>query len=110
MKLPADALIAEDKLRRYLLVPRNHDDKSNFLARAGYSPENWHRLYVDLRQLLTEEAIFEEADEYAERYRITGTLVGPNGISLQVVTIWMFDNLSEQARFIPLFPDKNARP
>lgn len=109
MKLPADALIAEDKLRRYLLVPRDHDDKSNFLALAGYSPENWPRLKADLRQILAEEAIFEEADEYGERYRIAGTLTGPNGVALRVVTIWMRDERTGQVRFITLFPDKNTR-
>lgn len=111
MKLPADAFIAENKLTRYLLVPRDYDDKSNFLALAGFSLADWPRLESDLRQqILVEEAIFEEVDEYGERYRIAGTLVGPNGISLQVVTIWMLDKRSGRVRFITLFPDKNARP
>lgn len=40
MKLPSDAHIAQEKLTRYLLQPRPEDDKSAFLARAGYTLDN----------------------------------------------------------------------
>jgi hypothetical protein len=32
MRLPADAVIAAEKLSQYLLVPRPWDDKAKFLA------------------------------------------------------------------------------
>ena len=32
MKIPDDAVIPVEKLRKYLLVPRPWDDKSRFLA------------------------------------------------------------------------------
>jgi hypothetical protein len=35
--LPQDAIIAEEKLTKYLLVPLPKDDKSKFLAMAGYN-------------------------------------------------------------------------
>jgi hypothetical protein len=35
MKLPADAIIAREKLTRYLLVRQARGDKSAFLAQAG---------------------------------------------------------------------------
>ena len=44
MKLPADALIAPEKLTGYLLRWRTDDDKSTFLARAGYTVKNSDRL------------------------------------------------------------------
>ena len=40
MKLPADSLIAEDKLTRYLLVSQAHGDKSAYLAQVGYALRN----------------------------------------------------------------------
>jgi hypothetical protein len=39
MKLPADTIIAPDKVTRYLLVPQARRDKSRFLKRAGYTME-----------------------------------------------------------------------
>ena len=44
MKLPSDALIAMEKLTSYLLRMRVEDDKSRFLAGAGYTLENPDRL------------------------------------------------------------------
>ena len=49
MRLPADSVIAEEKLTRYLLVPLAEDDKSGFLARAGYTLVNATVLERDLR-------------------------------------------------------------
>lgn len=40
MKLPRDAIIATAKLTKYLLVWRDADDKSQFLAQAGYGQDN----------------------------------------------------------------------
>jgi hypothetical protein len=59
MKLPADSIIARRKLDEYLLRHRDEDDKSRFLALAGYTPENADRLLNDLRtQLLPLDAEF----------------------------------------------------
>jgi len=51
MKLPADTLIAPKKLTQYLLVVRKRNDKSKWLAQAGYVLENWRELEKDLRHL-----------------------------------------------------------
>jgi hypothetical protein len=39
-------------------------------------------------------------------YEIRGSLAGPNGVSLKVVTIWMTEHVTGQTKFITLFPDK----
>ena len=52
MKLPADAIIAPEKLTRYLLVRQARGDKSAFLARAGYTLENADQLLGDLRRTI----------------------------------------------------------
>ncbi len=55
--LAQEAIIAEEKLTKYLLVPLPKDDKSQFLARAGYTVDNWQQLEQDLRtQVLTQPA------------------------------------------------------
>jgi hypothetical protein len=107
MKLPLDTLIARRKVSEYLLVSRPEDDKSAFLARAGYGPETADRLLADLRtQLLPLEARLLEAGEYGTKYEIRGKLTGPNGRSLRVVSIWMIEDAGGKAKFVTLYPDK----
>jgi hypothetical protein len=47
MKLPADAVIATEKLRDYLLRSREDHDKAGFLAVAGYEAAFHERLEAD---------------------------------------------------------------
>jgi hypothetical protein len=45
--LPQDAIIAEEKLTKYLFMPLPKDDKSKFLAMAGYTlGNNWNGIYA----------------------------------------------------------------
>ncbi|MGK7904982.1 MAG: DUF6883 domain-containing protein [Hormoscilla sp.] len=109
MKLSANTIIAEAKITQYLLKYIPKDDKSLFLARAGYYQENWQQLERDLReQILPLDATLIEQTRYGDKYRIRGTLTGPNGMSLQVITIWMIESELGQTKFITLFPDKGA--
>jgi hypothetical protein len=51
MKIPADGIIPDSKITRYLLVLREQDDKSKFLAQAGFTQDNPEKLTSALRQL-----------------------------------------------------------
>jgi len=42
----------------------------------------------------------------ADLFRIRGTLLGPRGVSLRVITVWMAEYASRETKFITLFPDK----
>jgi hypothetical protein len=107
MKLPPDTLIARRKIIDYLLVCRPEDDKSSFLARAGYVPESADQLLADLRtQLLPLEARLLERGEYGMKYAIRGKLTGPNGRTLRVVSIWMIEQVGGKTKFVTLYPDK----
>ena len=107
MKLPANSVIASRKLTHYLLRLRLEDDKSQFLALAGYTLENADRLMSDIReQILPLEAELFDQTEYGPKYRIRGTLTGPNGRALRVSTIWMKENATNQTKFVTLLPDK----
>lgn len=83
MKLSPDALIVTVKLTKYLLVWRDADDKSKFLAQAGYGQENWQQLEADLRsQLLPLEAVpSDEPNQFGDVYEIRGGLRGVNGVN-----------------------------
>jgi hypothetical protein len=103
--LPEDSIINPSKLTHYLLVQLPKDDKSKFLAQAGYTVENWQQLEQDLRtQVLTQPAEPIETTPYGQKYMIRATLRGQNGIKLKILTIWMVNN--NETRFVTLVPDK----
>jgi outer membrane receptor for Fe3+-dicitrate len=107
--LPENAIIAEEKLTQYLLILLPKDDKSKFLAKAGYRLDNWQQLEQDLRtQVLTQDADFVETTRYGRKYCIRACLRGSNGVELSILTVWIVDNGT--ARFVTLVPDKGANP
>ncbi len=107
MKLPADSLIAGDKLTRYLLVSQAHGDKSAFLAQVGYTLRNADDLLQDLRlQILPLDAQRLESNQFGQYHEIRGSLTGPNGGTLAVRTIWITEHLSGITKFVTLIPDK----
>ncbi len=109
MRLPAQVVIDGAKLIGYLLKWRPENDKSLFLAQAGYSITNADQLESDIRtQLATLEAGFEEATEYGDKYRIVGALIGPNGRTLRIVSIWLSEHATGTTKFITLFPAKEG--
>ena len=100
--LNPNAVIPEAKLTRYLLVWKPKDDKSGFLAQAGYTLDNWQQLERDLRSLLMNEATLDKESSFGNIYKIEGVLVGSNGVSLQVATFWIVDSFSNETRFVTL--------
>ena len=109
MKLLPDSVISDRKLTEYLLSPRVEDDKSGFLAIAGYTPSHWHELEVDLRNLIGEkEADLTRSTVYGDMYEVKGSLIGPNGKTLQVITVWIRLKVNGETRFVTLVPDKEA--
>jgi len=91
----------------YLLRPRPENDKSQFLALAGYTPAHADQLVTDIReQLLPLNAEFQETTEYGDKYRIADTLKGPNGRGLDIVSIWMTESATGTTKFITLHPAK----
>ena len=107
MKLPPDSEIPLAKMTRYLLVPLARADESKFLARAGYTLENAPRLIQDLRnQILPLEATPAGTTKFGDFFEIKGVLLGPNGVALSIRTIWIRENLQNNARLVTLLPDK----
>jgi hypothetical protein len=102
MKLPADAIIAAEKVTRYLLVSQTRGDKSACLARGGYTIENADQLLHDLRtQPLLLDATPLHSTEFGQFCEIRGPLVGPNGVTLQIRSIWMKENVSGALNSLP---------
>ncbi|WP_446352256.1 DUF6883 domain-containing protein [Coleofasciculus sp. A1-SPW-01] len=105
--MPDDAIIPDTKLTRYLLVKREQDDKSNFLAQAGFTRDNPDQLKSAIRQLAdTVKAVEDRSNEYGTFYRVKGQLMGVNNTNLEVITVWLNRKIDNQFQFITLIPNK----
>ena len=111
MKLPANAVIAREKVTDYLLVRQNRNDKSAFLEISGYLPANPDALISDLVGLREQnEAMPVDENQFGRYYEVVGVLRGPLGIGLLVRTIWMTEHLSGVTKFITLIPVETLNP
>ncbi len=107
MRIPETAIIPDDKITRYLLVQKARNDKSKFLAKAGFTVENPERLKVAIQSLIKiVEAIEDGDNEYGTFYRATGELIGVNDVVLSVVTIWLRRQVDGKFQFVTLKPLK----
>ncbi|MFN8449516.1 MAG: hypothetical protein U0521_13275 [Anaerolineae bacterium] len=109
MKIPPTAVIAAEKLTEYLLVPKSRNDKSKFLARAGFTQDNPDKLKSAIRILSDEvEAIQDKMTEYGTSYRVEGDLVGEDGGKLAVVLVWFQCASDGRFYFVTLRPSKGV--
>jgi hypothetical protein len=103
--LDTTATISEAKLTKYLLIQQPKDDKSGFLAQAGYTLENWQKLQQELKRFLLNKATLNKETNFGEIYEIKGILIGVNGVNLRIATYWIIDSLTNETRFVTLLPD-----
>lgn len=90
MRIPEDAIIPDAKITRYLLVQKVRNDKSKFLAQAGFTQENPEALRKAIQaQALGAAAVEDRSNEYGTFYQVEGDIVGVNGMRLSVITIWL---------------------
>ncbi|MBI4828926.1 MAG: hypothetical protein HY804_08990 [Nitrospinae bacterium] len=107
MKLPRGIIIPDDKLTRYLLVFRIWDDKSKFLAKAGFTQGNPDDLKMALIALAERyETVDDGINEYGTFLRTDGKIVGPNGRGLPVTAIWLRWHGDGSVHFVTLKPGK----
>jgi hypothetical protein len=109
VKIPRDAVIPDNKITRYLLVQKARNDKSKFLAQAGFTSENPETLRTAIQSLVEiGEAVEDRSNEYGIFYQVVGELVGVNGITLSVVTIWLQRQIDGKFQFVTLKPLKET--
>jgi hypothetical protein len=107
MRIPEDSIVPDDKIIRYLLVLQLRNDKSKFLAQAGFTPENSEALKLTIQmQAVVEDAIEERRNEYGIFYQAEGNIIGVNRISLLAITIWLQRESDGKFQFVTLKPSK----
>ncbi len=101
MLIPAERLeISPEKLRDYLLVQKEKNDKSGFLLKLGYSKENWNELMDDIKYTASHnEAVLQQQTPFGNMYEVKGKLK-----NFGIVTIWLLGIDNDKFRFITLFP------
>lgn len=108
-KLPRNALVAREKIVDYLLVRQASNDKSLFLAKAGFTAKNPNDLLRMLRSLRNDApAMFMMENEWGQYYRVSAIVCGPSGQAIGIDTIWMRERLSGQTKFITLIPAESS--
>ena len=106
MRIPADAIIADDKLTRYLLVHRPFDDKSGFLAQAGFTVYNWAVLRQAIRGLADSSEGLKLGGMSMECFsEMSRWFTGPAGV-LGVKLIWIRCAIDGRFHFVTLVPWK----
>lgn len=109
MKIPSDAIIADEKLTDYLLVPKLRNDKSKFLAGAGFTPANPEALRNAIRALADQaEAVPEKVTEYGTAYHVQGKLLGPGKRTVSVVLVWFQRSADNKFYFVTLKPSQRG--
>jgi hypothetical protein len=92
---------------KYLLLYKEKNDKSKFLAQAGFTQNNPDELKLAIYQLISiVEPIEDLTNEYGTFYRVEGILIGINQKKLYVVTIWLKRKIDNQFQFVTLKPKK----
>lgn len=95
------------KLHGYLLNPTHPVGrfKARFFAALGYSADDWQTLEADLRiQHLSQPAQLEPPEPHGQPWTIRAILIGPNGQSAGVVSVWIVLTNTDVPRFVTAYP------
>jgi len=94
----------------YLLIFKPRNDKSKFLAQAGFTEQNPEMLKLAIQQLVDlVDAVKDEDNEYGTFYRVNEDLTGVNQQRLPVTTIWIKRKTDNKFQFVTLKPFKEPR-
>jgi hypothetical protein len=109
VRIPEDLIIPDAKITGYLLVPKLRNDKSKFLAQAGFTSENSEALKLAIQtQALSTEAVEEKINEYGTFYQVEADLIGVNGTNLTIITVWLQRQVDGKFQFVTLKPSKGS--
>ena len=88
----------------YLLRPRAKDDKSRYLALAGFTATNPAALEVAIRSAAASSvAVCDRVNEFGSFYVIRAVLTGPNAFGLDARLVFHLRNDATWA-FVTLYP------
>jgi hypothetical protein len=101
------AIIDADKLCGYVLSSAHPVGrfKAAFFRKVGYSAENWETFQRHLRELiLSRDVTGIEESRYGRKFIVEGPLLGPDGETVQIVTVWVILKGENTPRFVTAYP------
>jgi len=100
------ALIADSKLREYLLSPEHPVGryKAQYFRGLGYSRDDPERLAADLREILSNEVVDTAEIEFGTKYVVHGDLVSPSGATTSIVTVWIILTGDDAPKLVTAYP------
>lgn len=109
MKIPYNkyAYVSRDKIEKYILSPTHLKGKHKALVfrSVGFNIANADLLIDELLMIVHTCEITQISDESSwKRYRVDGSLHGPNGRVLNIRTAWCVDDGKRAPRFVTAFP------
>jgi hypothetical protein len=105
------AEIAPAKLHAYLLSSIHPIGrfKARFFTALGYTSEEWRALEADLRiQHLSQPAEPGPSVPNGQTYTIRAILIGPNGQSASVLSVWFVHAHTGVPHFVTAYPGGTA--
>lgn len=101
------AIISPEKFREYLLSPTHPIGryKAALFRLYGYRQDRWDVLENDIRSILTNSADVLESTEYGTKYVVRGSITGPGGRTLAIVTVWIILTSEDAPRFVTAYPE-----
>lgn len=109
MKLPNPdkAVIPRAKIESYLLSPEHPvgQHKAVFFGFLGYAHAEWQVLERDIRGFADRDARPTRTTRYGQKYEVRGTMTGPNGRAVDMVTAWIVRDGEDFPRFLTAYPE-----
>lgn len=107
-----DVVIERKKILDYLLSPTHHvgQYKAEFFQALGYHQLTWKVLERDIRRLLAAEVglVHAGVTSHGVKYTMSGLIVGPNGRTARVLTVWIVEPTHNVLRFVTAYPEGAA--
>jgi hypothetical protein len=98
------AIIPRSKLEDYALNPAHTDGRHKarlFKSMLGFEKADWQKLEkVILDELPYHEAVVSRADKWGEFYSVSLPVVGRNGKTAVVQTIWKIETGTDYPSFV----------
>ena len=109
MKIPQaeQAIIERKKIRDYLLSQTHPVGrfKATWFLQLGYEQQQWQQLELDLReQHLPFEAKEMVPNQFGTKYQIRGSIVTPNGNTVELISIWIIRTGESVPRLVTAYP------
>jgi hypothetical protein len=102
-----DVIVEKHKILDYLLSPIHPHGKykAAFFGRLGYHQLTWRSLERDIRGLLDSGLRMAGETRHGIKFTARGKIIGPNGHSAHILTVWIAQHDHNVLRFVTAYPE-----